>query len=80
MNTNVFVSFVLTMTCAMTYLYAELREYFNPLDTYKDKVTRLEEKIKREIWVVRPNGLCSLSEANRILAKRPKMSGVTKKK
>lgn len=39
-----------------------------------------DEKIKREIWVVRPHGLCSLSEARRIIAERPKRSGRTKKK
>ncbi|MDL1894919.1 hypothetical protein FBQ82_01470 [Anaerolineae bacterium CFX7] len=38
------------------------------------------EKIKRELYVVRPNGLCSLSEARRVAAKRPKRSGVTKRK
>lgn len=39
-----------------------------------------DEKLKREIWVVRPNGLCSLSEARRIVAERPKRSGTSKRK
>lgn len=39
-----------------------------------------QEKIKREIYVVRPNGLCSISEARRKVAERPKKSGAMKKK
>jgi TolA-binding protein len=48
MNTNLFVVFILSLTCGMTYFYAELREYFNPLDQYKEKVVHLEEKVKEE--------------------------------
>ncbi len=39
-----------------------------------------QEKIKREIYIVRPNGLCSISEAKRIVAERPKRSGLTRNK
>lgn len=39
-----------------------------------------EEKIKQEIYVVRPNGLCSVWEARRVVAERPKRSGRPKKK
>lgn len=39
-----------------------------------------EEKLLREIYVVRPNGLCSVPEARRIVAQQPKQSGRTKKR
>jgi TolA-binding protein len=32
----------------VSYFYAELREYFNPLDAYKERVAKLEESVKAE--------------------------------
>ncbi len=48
MNTNMFVAYILFLTCALTHFYAEVREYFNPLDQYKEKVTHLEERVQKE--------------------------------
>lgn len=32
----------------MTYFYSKVREFYNPLDEYKMKVTQLEERVKTE--------------------------------
>ncbi len=48
MNTNVFVVYILSLSCTLTYFYAELREYFTPIKHYQEKVSRLEDKVKEE--------------------------------
>ena len=48
MNTNIFVVYILSMTCALSFFYAELREYYTPIEQYKEKATRLEGKVQEE--------------------------------
>lgn len=48
MSTNMFVVYILSITYGMTLFYAELREHFNPLDVFKQKVAHLEKRVKEE--------------------------------
>lgn len=43
-----FVVYILAITYGMTLFYAELREYYNPLDAFKEKVAHLEKRVKEE--------------------------------
>ncbi len=43
-----FVVYILAITYGMTLFYAKLREHFNPLDAFKEKVVHLEERVKEE--------------------------------